>query len=48
MSTIGYGDINVKSTFSRILLFIISLSGLAVTSMMVVAYSNFFELEKLQ
>ena len=44
MSTVGYGEFNVQSTLSRIFLFFISISGLAVTSIMVVAYSEFFEL----
>lgn len=48
MSTIGYGEMNVTATFSRIYLLFISLSGLCVTSLLVVAYSEFFELDKLQ
>ena len=48
MSTIGYGEFNVQATFSRVFLFFISLSGLVVTSIMVVAYSNFFELDDTQ
>lgn len=48
MSTIGYGEINVLGTFSRVLLFFVSLSGLVVTSILVVAYGNFFELDNMQ
>lgn len=48
MSTIGYGEINVVGTFSRVLLFFVSLSGLIVTSILVVAYGNFFELDNMQ
>lgn len=48
MSTIGYGEFNVQATFSRVFLFFISLSGLVVTSIMVVAYSNYFELDGTQ
>ena len=48
MSTIGYGEINVLGTFSRVLLFFVSLSGLIVTSILVVAYGNFFELDNMQ
>ena len=48
MSTIGYGDINVLSTFSRLWLFFISISGLCVTSIMVVSYSSFLELNNTE
>lgn len=48
MSTIGYGEMNVQATISRFLMFLIILSGLCITALMVTAYSNFFELEKLQ
>ena len=48
MSTIGYGDITVFTTFSRIMIFFVALTGLVSISIMVVAYSNFFQLDNMQ
>ncbi len=48
MSTIGYGDFNVLSAISRFLLFFVAVSGLVIVSIMVVAYSEFFELDSAQ
>jgi hypothetical protein len=48
MATIGYGEFNVYSTFSRIVLFFITVSGMASTSTMIVAYLNFLEFEDMQ
>lgn len=47
MSTIGYGEMNVQATISRALMFVIILSGLCITALMVTAYSNFFSMDKL-
>lgn len=48
ISTIGYGDFNVITNLSRQILLFISLSGLCTTSIAVVAYSEFFELDNQQ
>ena len=48
MSTIGYGDINVFATFSRVMIFFVALTGLITISIMVVAFSSFFELDNMQ
>lgn len=48
MATIGYGDINVFATFSRVMIFFVALTGLVTISIMVVAYSNFFQLDNMQ
>lgn len=48
MSTIGYGDIFVYSTFSRVMIFFVAITGLIVISIMIVAYSNFLELDNMQ
>lgn len=39
MSTIGYGEMNVLATISRVIMFFIILSGLSSVSLMVVASS---------
>ena len=39
MSTIGYGDINVRATISRALIFLIIFSGLSILALMVTDYS---------
>lgn len=46
MYTIGYGDFNVRSTISRMLIFIVVLSPLSIIILMLVTYSKYFELKK--
>jgi hypothetical protein len=44
-TTIGYGDINVKATFSRFLIFFILCFGLVVSSIWVGVFLGFIELD---
>ena len=44
MTTIGYGDMWVSSTMSRIILFFVAIYGAAVFPVFVVTVSSFFEL----
>lgn len=46
MTTIGYGDIYVRSTFARFMIIITGSYGILVTSLMVVAFTNLLEMEK--
>lgn len=44
MTTIGYGDMWVNSTLSRIILFFVAVYGAVVFPVFVVTLTNFFEL----
>lgn len=46
MSTIGYGDIFVTTTFGRIWVVFVVLTGIVVVSILVVVYGNFFNFSK--
>lgn len=48
MFTVGYGDIYVQATISRIFIFIIVLSGQGIISIMIIAQSQFLSMDKLQ
>lgn len=45
MTTIGYGDIYVRSTLARFIIIITGFYGILVTSLLVVAFTNLLEME---
>ena len=45
MTTIGYGDLFVRSTLARFIIIITGFYGILVTSLLVVAFTNLFEME---
>jgi hypothetical protein len=46
MSTIGYGDIVVMTTLSRVWIVLVVITGIVVVSILVVVYGNFFNFSK--
>lgn len=46
MTTIGYGDVVVKSTLSRLIIFFCALSGTVILPLLVVTITKLFELPK--
>ena len=42
MATIGYGDISIQTTFSRVIVLFMSITGIIVVSLLVVVYGNYF------
>ena len=45
MTTIGYGDFYVRSTLARFFIILTGFYGILVTSLLVVAFTNYLELE---
>ncbi len=45
MTTIGYGDLYVRSTFARFIVIMTGFYGILVTSLLVVAFTNLLEME---
>lgn len=45
MTTIGYGDYYVRSTLARFFIILTGFYGILVTSLLVVAFTNYLEME---